>query len=132
MQPKLKENPREWQKFAAVLCALAGVATLVAWRRGWVPGEVWIPVSAAAALTMLAALLRPRWFRPVYRGGMTLSFHVGQAIGKVLLVALFLLFVTPLGLALRLFGKDLLALRRRNVDSYWVEAKPPGRLDQMF
>ena len=64
---------------------------------------------------------------------MTASWHVGQVMGRLLLTVLFLLLVTPLGLLLRLLGKDLLELKRRpDAASYWHVAKKPGPLDRMF
>jgi hypothetical protein len=64
---------------------------------------------------------------------MTASFHVGQVTGKVLLTVFFLLVVTPLGLLLRITGKDLLGLKRNLEDaSYWRDSRPPGPLDRQF
>jgi len=133
MQPKLKENPREWQKFSLVLAAMVGLVTWLAFRRGWVPRQAWFPVGVIMLLLPTLALIRPRWFRPVYRGGMTVSFHIGHVMGKVMLTVFFLLVMTPLGLLLRLMGKDLLGLRcRPDASSYWHPAKSPSRLDRMF
>jgi hypothetical protein len=133
MQPKLKENPREWQKFSLVLAAMLGLVTWLCSRRGWVAREAWIPIGVAILLIPTLALIRPRWFRPVYRGVMTASFHIGQVMGKVMLTVFFLVVLTPMGLLLRLLGKDLLGLRRRpDAASYWHSAKPSSRLDQMF
>jgi hypothetical protein len=133
MQPKLKENPREWQKFAAVLAVMLGLVTWLASRRGWLPRGAWIPIGIALLLIPVLALIRPRWFRPIYRGGMTVSFHIGHVMGKIMLTLFFLLVMTPLGLFLRLLGKDLLAMRRRpDAATYWHQAKPASKLDQMF
>lgn len=133
MQPKLKENPREWQKFAVVLAVMVGLATWLLSRRGWVPCDAWIPIGIVIFLIPALALIRPRWFRPVYRGGMTVSFHIGQVMGKVMLTVFFLFVVTPLGLTLRLTGKDLLAMRRiPDATTYWHPARPASKLDQMF
>ena len=133
MQPKLKENPREWQKFAAVLAVMLGLVTWVATRRGWLPRSAWIPIGIVLLLIPVLSLIRPRWFRPIYRGGMTVSFHIGHVMGKIMLTLFFLLVMTPLGLFLRLLGKDLLAMRRRpDAATYWHQAKPASKLDQMF
>jgi len=133
MQPKLKENPREWQKFSLVLAVMLGLVAWMLSRRGWISRETWIPIGAVILLIPALALICPRWFRPIYRGGMTISFHIGHAMGKVMLTVFFLFVVTPLGLLLRLLGKDLLALRRKpDAATYWHPAKPASKLDQMF
>jgi len=48
-------------------------------------------------------------------------------VNPVAMAVLFYLLVTPLGLLLRLFGKDLLRLRGdKTASSYWIERQPPG------
>lgn len=130
---RLKEKPLEWIKFTAVMgLALNGVLFLL-WRKGVVPGVVcWVAVGVALA-AIVVAMIRPRWFRGFYRGGMTLSFQVGQIIGKVILTLFFFTIVTPMGLLLRLFGKDLLQLKRTpGKKTCWQKAKNNREFDRMF
>lgn len=133
MQLKLKEDPREWQKFAWLCCGIIlGGLSLLRWR-----GTVAIPMFVASVVTLallaLVIWIQPRWFRSFYRAAMTISFHVGQIMGKVLLTLVYLGIVTPLGLALRLSGKKLLPLERRaDQKSYWKKARPAGKLEQQF
>ena len=64
---------------------------------------------------------------------MTLSFQVGQIIGRILLTLFFFLLVTPMGLMLRLLGKDLLRLKRTpDAKTYWRKAKDNRDFDRMF
>lgn len=133
MKLKLKESPREWQKFTGVLCLMAALLTAVAIRRHWVAPGAWKPVAAILAVLIVTSLAKPFWFRGVYRVGMTASFHVGQVMGRILLSVFFLVVVTPLGWALRLSGKDLLNLRRAPPGaSYWKPAKEGKVFDRMF
>lgn len=126
MQPKLKESPKEWLKFTAVMALLACVLSFLMYRR------IFAVVLVLAMLVLVVCALRPRWFRGFYRGGMTVSFYVGQVMGRILLTGLFLLAVTPMGLMLRLFGKDLLRLKRTEANSYWRPAKNANEFDRMF
>ena len=94
-----------------------------------------VPVATAvfAVLLVIAAVLRPYRFRGFYRGGMTVSYHIGQTFGKVLLIVFFFLFVTPMGLVLRLFGKDLLRLKRTpGEETFWHPSKSSREFDRMF
>ena len=130
---RLKEKPLEWIKFTAVMgLALNGVLFLL-WRKGVVPGVLcWVAVGVALA-AIVVAMIRPHWFRGFYRGGMTLSFQVGQIIGKVILTLFFFTIVTPMGLLLRLMGKDLLQLKRTpEKKTYWQKAKNNREFDRMF
>jgi len=130
---RLKEKPIEWIKFTAVLGVVLNAVVWLLWHQGRVPLAAGLAAVAVALLAVVTAVLRPRWFRGVYRAGMTVSFHIGQVIGRVLLTVLFFLVVTPLGLVLRLAGKDLLDLRRRgDAATWWREAKSSRNFDRMF
>jgi hypothetical protein len=51
----------------------------------------------------------------------------------VLLVLFFFFILTPVGLILRLMGKDALQLKpRREAQSCWQTAKDYGPLDRLF
>jgi hypothetical protein len=133
MNPNLKENPREWQKFTLVVAIALGLVTLGLRLRQAIPQGVFRAILVLLSLALLLCWGRPRWFRRFYRLGMTVSFHLGQFMGKAMLVLFFLIVVTPLGLLLRLLGKDLLSMKRRpDATTYWRPAKPSQQFDQMF
>ena len=133
MRLKLKEDPREWRK--TVLLTVPGLAivfTLLHWRR-ILPLPVWIAALIALAVVALTACLRPRWFRGYYRFSQRLGFLLSQCVGHVILMFFFLLVMTPLGLVLRLLGKDLLKLKRAGKTvSYWIPARETSPLDRLF
>ncbi len=60
-----------------------------------------------------------------------LWFKVGIVLGKIvspiILGLIFFLLITPLALILKLFGRDVLKLRRINAKTYW--SKPISELD---
>lgn len=128
--PKLKEDPQEWRNFTLSSCAAAGLAAFLIHRKGRLPLPPAILFSSLILVAVLA-VLRPGWFRPFYRIFMTIGFHIGQVVGRILLGVIFLIAIVPIGLALRLTGRDLLG-RQPRAGSYWILARPPGRLDQMF
>jgi len=130
---RLKERPIEWIKFTAVMGLVLNLVLWLMWWRGRLSIAPPVAAAAVAVLAVLTAMIRPGWFRGFYRGGMTVSFHIGQTIGKVLLTVFFFLAVTPLGLALRLAGKDLLELRRRpGEETWWRPARDSRDFDRMF
>ena len=52
---------------------------------------------------------------------------IGMMVSPIVLGLLFILVVTPVGLMMRLTGKDPLRLRRESgVGSYWIVRHPPG------
>jgi hypothetical protein len=133
MRLKLKEDPREWRKFTlGAVAGLAAIAGVLCWR-GVAPGRWLAWWLGALGVALVGVLLRPRWFRGPYRAGATAGYHVGQFIGRVLLVLFFFLVLTPLAWALRLAGKDLLCLKRdRRASTYWQPVRRESQLDKMF
>jgi hypothetical protein len=132
MKLRLQEKPVEWIKFTAVMGLSFTLLAGLLLARGWIGRPTFLGVIGTLAGVVLISLARPRWFRGFYRAGMTVSWHVGQVMGRVLLTVFFLVIVTPMGLMLRLFGKDLLGRRRPNATTYWHTAKPPGPFERQF
>lgn len=133
MRLRFKEDPREWRKFglgsALVLALLTG---LLCWR-GWLPLPVAAAVLAALLAGALLALLQPRWLRGPYRMGLRVSLALGRVVAPLVLGAIFLLVLTPMGLLLRLLGKDLLRLRRDpGASTYWQSVTGSRDLTRMF
>ena len=133
MKPRLKEDPREWRKFALLCCGMLLVLSSIGLVKKWIGPKGYSFAFTIATIGVVLAMVRPEFFRGFYRGAMTVSFHIGQVMGKVILGAFYIFAVTPLGLLLRLSGKDLLALRRDKArTSCWKEARKRGKLEQQF
>ncbi len=133
MKLKLKEDPKEWRK-AAWLSALglAVLSTVLRWRRV-LPTAVWVAALVVLAGVAVSAWLWPRAFRGYYRVSSRVGFFISQFIGQVVLTIFFVLVLTPMGFVLRLFGKDLLRLRRpREAATYWHKARSSSPLDRLF
>lgn len=133
MQLKLKEDPREWSKFAAILMLFLAAMAALLWRRRAISNPQFAWTIAVAIAGAANAVAFPRLWRPIYRGVMTVSFYWGQFMGRVLLSLFFLLLLTPIALLIRLLGKDLLRLKRNPaVQTYWQPAKPNDDFDRQF
>jgi hypothetical protein len=133
MKLKSKEDPKEWRK-QALLAALgiALISSVLRWRRVLGP-HVWLGVLAVSALLALGACLRPRWFRGYYRLSMRLGYASSRVFGFIALVVFFIFILTPVGLVLRIAGKDPLQLKRPvNTDTFWQPARDPNPLDRLF
>jgi len=97
------------------------------------PSKTWHAVLAVLAVVALFAWLQPVWFRGYYRFSTRLGFAVSQFVGRVVLLAVFLLLVTPLGWVLRLAGKDPLQLKRPSgAGTYWHQAREGSPLERLF
>jgi hypothetical protein len=130
---RLKEDPKEWRKTTWLTALpLTLISCLLYWR-GVLSRPVWLAILGTLAALALAAWIQPSWFRAYYRGSTRVGFVLSQILAKVALWLLFLFVLTPLGLVLRLLGKDLLRLKRTShANTYWTPSKAISPLDRLF
>lgn len=98
------------KRFGLVTGGLVAVlfGLLLPWLLG-VPWPVWPwVVGGALALWALAA---PQSLKPVYRIWMRFGLIMGGIMNRVILGLVFFVVLLPLGLVMRLTGRDPLALR---------------------
>jgi hypothetical protein len=133
MKLKLKEDPKEWRKSAWMsVLGLALLSSVLRWRHV-LPIPTWGFLMGILALLAAAAAVRPQWFAGHYRFSTKAGFRLGQMASYVVLGILFFVIVTPLGLVIRLFGKDPLRLRRPSgAETYWSEVRKKSSLDRLF
>jgi hypothetical protein len=79
----------------------------------------WPWVAAAAVLFGLAGLFFPKALKHLYLGWMCLALIMGWFVSRLLLALLFYLLVTPLGVVLKIMGKDLIDSKFDESESYW-------------
>ncbi|HEX7419739.1 MAG TPA: SxtJ family membrane protein [Thermoanaerobaculia bacterium] len=99
--------------------AFAIVAAIRVWRRGF--DAIAITFCVVAAVFALSALVAPAMLAPIRRWWMRFAEILGWINTRILLILIFYLVVTPLGLVMRVFRRPPLDMARR--DSYWTE--PP-------
>jgi hypothetical protein len=54
-----------------------------------------------------------------------LGLLLGKIISPIVLGLIFFVLITPVSLVTRLFGRDELKMKKRSVESYWVDRSPP-------
>ena len=88
-----------------------------------------------ASLLWLPALLMPSILRPVYTTWMKIGHGIGWVNTRIILGVLFYVMVLPMGLVMRMFGKDPMARRMdKSASSYRVKSisEPKDRLEKPF
>ncbi len=99
-------------------------------------GAARLPVTLVfAALGVIAALFSLVWpqaNRFLYVGLALITFPIGFVLSYVILGTLFYVIIAPIGLIMRLLGKDPLDQRfRPEAQSYWVDA-PASRPKESY
>lgn len=73
------------------------------------------------------AVAAPKLLRPLNKLWFSFGLLLHNVVNPVLMAAMFFGAFLPIGLWLRLLGKDLLRLKRdASVESYWITRHPPG------
>ena len=99
---------------------LALLGAIRVWRHSGLD-EVAISAFIVSALFALSSLIAPGSLASVYRWWMRLAEALGWVNTRIILVVIFYLVVTPLGLIMRIARRSPLDNAPR--DSYWTE--PP-------
>ena len=82
---------------------------------------------ALAALLLLIALLSPGLLRPANILWLKFGNLLHSITSPIILGVMFYLLITPIGLVMRLGGKDLLRLKSNPASqSHWIKRDPPG------
>jgi hypothetical protein len=106
--------------FAAAFLLIGGVPLLHAEAPRW-----W--AFLASGLFAVVAVLRPSSLAGLNRWWTRLGVLLGKVVSPIALGVLFYGVLTPLGIAMRLTGKDPLRLKRdARAVSYWIPRDPPG------
>jgi hypothetical protein len=75
----------------------------------------------------VVALVYPRLLAPLNKLWLKFGLLLYKVMNPLVLGLLFFVTITPIGIVMRLFGKDFLRLRLdRSAKSYWIERTPPG------
>ena len=84
-------------------------------------------------LFLIVGLLSPFVLRPIYRLWMLIGGLLGGFVSRIILTMLFFLLFVPIGLILRLMGKDLLNQKfNQSGESYWVKRGPSGLAKEQY
>ena len=102
-------GPRDLRKFGLLFCVLsAALAGYLVWSRG--VDAATVPGASSAALLLLSLGL-PSLLKPVWWPWMVVARVLGFVNSHLLLAVVFYLMFTPIGLVMRLLGRDPLGDR---------------------
>ena len=81
--------------------------------------RVWALVIALIFLFL--GLSKPSVLKPLNTAWIKLGEILGKIIAPIVMLLVFFIVITPIGLMLRLFGKDILGLKfSEKVKTYWI------------
>ena len=93
--------------------------------------NLWFLISSLVFLVL--GLLKSRLLIPLNKIWIKFGILLGTFIAPVIMALIFFLIVTPIGLMMKLFGKDVLSLKFKNdFNSYWVRRKNVKSMKKQF
>lgn len=82
---------------------------------------------ACAVILWVFAIFRPGSLHGLNRTWMKLGLVLNKLTNPLIMGLLFFLVITPVGLIMRAFGKDILNLKIKSKEStYWIQRVPTG------
>ena len=131
---KINRNPsaRELNWFGVIVLALFGViGGLVYWRAGSLTGPAVLWSIGGSIFLVYYAVVPMR--RLLYLGWMHAIYPIGWTISHLVLAVVYFLVLTPIGVIMRLLGRD--PMQRRldpSAGTYWIPHDPPGDSARYF
>jgi hypothetical protein len=125
-KPTLPSNQKFGWFFAAVF-ALGGAYCI--WKN--YPQRA-IALFVLAAVFAALTLIAPKALAPLNRLWFGLGLLLGRIVSPIVLGLIFFVMITPVALVTRIFGRDELRLKKRQVTSYWINREPNGPAPESF
>lgn len=126
---ELDTSPGSLRKFGLLVGGIFVVLAIFLFWRGHSPVFTYV-FGVIGAILLLAGAFCPRGLRPVYKVWMGMALAMGWLVSRVLLVLLFYIIMTTIGLIGRLFRKEFLDVRFKDGrDSYWLKRDTGKRVN---
>ncbi|MCB9873383.1 MAG: hypothetical protein H6821_04320 [Planctomycetaceae bacterium] len=127
-------NPsrKELRVFALLLIVFGAIVATVLYGRlvSQTPSAAVLLFTTVVGLIGLAV---PALVRPVYVIWMGLAFPIGWTVSHLMMLAVFYLVLTPIGLVMRSLGRDPMQRRLdREAKTYWLPRAPREDLKSYF
>jgi hypothetical protein len=130
----LSPSPRQLRQFGAIgLLAFGLIGAAVYFRHVFFGAHLSAQTANVLAIVMCVmslacgavAAIAPAALRPLYIALSAISYPIGLVFSHVVLAILFYGVITPIGLIMRLAGRDTMQRAfRPDLSSYWQERPP--------
>ena len=84
-------------------------------------GNIIIPLIIISFVFLLLGLTNSKLLTPLNKIWFKFGIFLGKIVSPLVMSIIFFLLVTPIGILMRLFKKDLLNLKYNSKKTYWIE-----------
>ena len=121
-----KSNNRSFGILFCIVFLLIAIWPLISSN----PIRYWALVLSIAFLILGA--INSKFLSPLKDYWIKLGEILGKIIAPLVMSLVFFIILTPIGLILRIFGKDLLKLKKSKKSSYWLSRGDLKSMDRQF
>lgn len=114
----MKKPSIDNKKFGRQMSVALAVIAAFGYTREW-PEIVLLVLSALAALHFVLAYVAPGLLGRINSVWMGLGFLMGKVVSPIVMTILFFILFTPIGLFMKIIGRDELLLKNRGGSSFW-------------
>ncbi len=83
------------------------------------PVRIWAII--VSLIFLLLGIINSKLLTPLKKGWIKLGEILGKVIAPIVMGFIYFLIITPIGLLMRLLGKDLLSIKLNKEKSYWIK-----------
>ncbi len=95
------------------------------------PLRVWSIVLAF--IFLIVGLFKPNLLTPLNKAWVKLGMLIGKFVAPIIMAMIYFIILTPIGILMRLIGKDLLNTKITKQNSYWIKReKNIGTMKRQF
>ena len=85
--------------------------------------KIWSLITSI--IFLMLGLLNSKLLNPLNKIWFKFGLFLGKIVSPLIMGVIFFFVVTPIGLIMRMIGKDLLNLKQNKDKSYWIEKSGP-------
>ena len=121
-----KSNNRSFGILFCIVFLLIAIWPLISSN----PIRYWAIVLSITFL--ISGVVNSKLLSPLKDYWIKLGEILGKVIAPLVMSLVFFIILTPIGLILRIFGKDLLKLKKNKKSSYWLSRDNLKSMDRQF
>lgn len=119
---RIKNSSKDLRKFGITIgTAIILVSLLSLWKE-WLPFSTTAAFIAAGVLCIVVGFIHPALLKIFHQLWMGFAIVLGSVVSRIILLILFFVIVTPIGILARVFGKKFsFSYQEKGRKSYWIE-----------
>ena len=121
---------KEWRNFGI---GLSVILAIIATIQLYFDNKIYLYLYLSALIILFFSFVLPIVIKPIFILFSYIGFGMGWVMTRVILSLLFYLLFTPLGLMLRLFGKQFLDIKFKDgKESHWIDVADENHNPQNY